>query len=128
MQGVLNPEIQDIVRGTIEGPDPGEIWICNDGIPEWVQKRSSSDNPYSVTIIYSIWFKPDQYTWYNIFHEIKHCEQFYVYRKRFLDVYSLSLVKETPMVPGYETSYLEKEADRYATKMTNRVIEREIST
>ena len=116
MRGVLAPEVQEIIRGTIQGPDPGKIWISTDGIPPWVRKYASAENPKSVTIIYSIWFKPDHYNWRNLFHEIKHCEQFYIYREDFIDVYSKAV-----MLSGYEDSKFEQQAQDYADKMIERV-------
>ena len=116
MKGILAPEVQDIVRGTIEGPDPGAIWVCTDGMPEWVKKYASSDDPYAVTVIYSIWFEPEHYTWRNLFHEIKHCEQFYRYKQDFIDVYTQQVIRS-----GYNYSDFEKEAEKYADKMMERI-------
>lgn len=69
-----------------------------------------------MTIGYTVWFDPGEYTWRNLFHELKHVEQFHRHKGDFMDVYSGAV-----WMYGYKGNKFEKEAREYADRMMKRV-------
>ena len=116
LKGRLNPEIKDIIKGTIDGPDLDRIWLDTRGIPGWVSQFSAAEKPVAMTIGYRIWFEPGAYNWRNLFHELKHVEHFYKHKDGFIDEYS-----EAVWIHGYKKNRFERQARNYADKMMERI-------
>lgn len=115
-RGKLAPGVKDIVKGTIEGPNLELIWVDTRGIPGWVSKYSASEQPQAMTIGYTTWYNPGDYTWRNLFHELKHVEQFYKYNENFIDKYT-----EAVWIYGYKGNKFEKQARDYADRMMEKI-------
>lgn len=96
---------------------PSEITLTLGKIPDWVREYSAVETPVAMTIGYRIWFTKEGYTWHNLFHEVKHCDQFKEFSgKKFMKKYTLETLAH-----GYKENPFEEEAEQFAEQMTEKV-------